>query len=150
MYLLGQTNTELITELENKINSSWTVKIDTTVSDSFSNSSLLNSGVFEGMVLLSNRNNNVIKFLLFYSENDSVFTNEIGNYLDHASCGPPQKYQPASYYFKFEKYYLFLPLYPCWSPGYSTENKKQILRLYGKAKRRRNKFGQNRKNKNGW
>ena len=136
--LFGQIDTDLvISDLQNKISSKWVLKIDTTHSDSLVSPSLIKSGTFNGFVTLAYKDLHTIEFFLFYSENDSVFTYEIGNYLNHASCALSKKHQAKNYYYKIDNYYLFLPMYPCWTPGYSKKSKKQILKLFGKAERKR-------------
>jgi hypothetical protein len=138
--LLGQINTDLInSELQNKISSTWIVKIDTTDSDSLVCPSLLSSGTFKGTITLEHKSSDKIVFFLFHSQKDSVFTYEIGTYHNHASIssGKPRKYVANSYYYKIENYYLFLPMYSSMVSAYPKKSQKQILKLYGKTKKRR-------------
>jgi hypothetical protein len=124
----GQTFKDELKQTINSIDDSWTVDIDT---ETKFNHITLKSGTFVGLMRLK-KNNALIEYYIYKPINDSL-TNEILQYHMLASCaliGIDFK----SEILKFKDYLLFLPMYPCWSNGYSEDAKKLICEMVTKLK----------------
>jgi hypothetical protein len=134
--LRGQTNLDLLkVELSSKINSRWTIEIDTIPKGSVVKIIIISTGQYIGEATLTDRKNNTIKFWIFYCENESEIAPQISALLQNGSCVPNKKLQAREYYWKMDNYYLFTPEYPCWDDEYSKANKKQIVKLYSQQQK---------------
>jgi hypothetical protein len=123
-----QTFNDELKQIIKSIDDTWTVDIDT---ETNFNHITLKSGTFVGLMRLK-KNNDLIEYYIYKPLNDNL-TNEILHYHTLASCalsGTDYKYEIL----KFKDYLLFLPMYPCWSNGYSEDGKKLIVEMVSKLK----------------
>jgi len=126
----GQTQTfkHELKQTINSIDDSWTVEIDT--EPQYKHITLV-SGTFVGLMKLK-KNKALIEYYIYKPANDSL-KNEILQYHMYASCtlsSTNYKHEVL----KFKDYLLFLPMYPCWTNGYSEDAKKLIGKLVTKLK----------------
>lgn len=112
--------------LRMKIDSSWTISIDTANVEK----DALDNGVLIGWVRLTNDKGDKLNLVLCKSLNDKLLMKEIENHQLSASCLLSEDNYLSRSVLKMENYYLFLPMYPCWS-GYSKNSQllmKELVR----------------------
>jgi hypothetical protein len=115
--------------LRMKIDSSWTISIDTAniKKDVFDN------GVLIGWVRLTDGKGDKLNLALCKSLNDKLLLKEIENHQLSASCLLSEDSYLSRSELKMENHYLFLPMYPCWS-AYSANSKHIWKELVEKTK----------------
>lgn len=110
------------------VDSSWTVEFD---SESKFDHSILISGNYFGLLKLK-KNDDYINYYIFKPHNERL-KDEILKYQMLASC-TLSNIDNKIEILKIKGYLLFLPMYPCWSSGYSRESKELIEKLVSKYK----------------
>lgn len=123
--------TTFLDELKQKVNTidnSWTVAIDTI--QKFKHPSLV-SGTCLGRMTLTKKGES-FHYNIYKTSNDSL-KNEIRELHMLASCGL-SKTDYKTEVLTFKDHVLFLPVYPCWSNGYSEEAKMVIGKLVKELK----------------
>lgn len=118
-------------ELKQKVNTidnSWTVTIDTI--QKFKHPSLV-SGTCVGRMTLTKKGESF--HYNIYKQNKDSLKNEIREIHLLASCGL-SKNDYKNEVLTFKDHVLFLPVYPCWSNGYSEEAKMLIGKLVKELK----------------
>ena len=117
----SQTSLKELKQVIFKVDSSWIISIDTVNKNKHS---ALVSGESIG-ILKFKKNGDEFEYYIYTAFNNR-FSTEIEYYHKFASCAfTTKKYRNL----KYKKYILFLPMYPCWTGGYSEEEKKLIEKL---------------------
>ncbi len=109
--------------------STWT--ITTHLYDNASNR--FKNGVLLGTVKLSKNKTDFIEFQVCKPLNENLLIQEIKNDQVLASCLLSEDYYLFRSILKIENYYLFLPVYPCWS-SYGTNSQLMMKKLAEKTK----------------
>jgi hypothetical protein len=105
------------------------IELDTLESakSDFNGLSLLRSGKFKGVLTIVLDENSGFRLLVYSSEDDSAFRKEVETFHMHASCRG-RDYNNVDLYMR-GGYYFFLPMYPCWTIGYTGKGKKILSEL---------------------
>lgn len=126
----GQEKDLVIIEeaLKSKIDSSWTISTDTSAirKDAFDRATLL------GVVRLRTNKGDKLDLLLCKSSSEYLFKKSVVNHQLSASCSLSEDYDTHRSILKIENYYLFLPMYPCWSV-YTKDSQLLMKKLVEKT-----------------
>jgi hypothetical protein len=106
------------------------VKIDTTesVKNQFNGVSIIKSGEYKGVATVY-IDSASFDLLIFTTSNDSIFKEQVNSFHMHASCTLSKDYNLFFTIYKTKNFYLFLPMNPCWTGGYSDIMKKVIEKM---------------------
>lgn len=126
----GQKNdiSKIEEAIKMRIDSSWTISMDTVDirKDAFE------GGIFLGRVQIKKYKEDKLVLLLCKSLNDYLLEKEILDHQLSASCRLSEDYYLLRSVLRIDNYYLFLPMYPCWS-GYSKDAQLLIKELAEKT-----------------
>ena len=122
----GQTSLTELNQTMKQLDSSWTCAIDTVNKNKHA---MLISGKSIGILKLK-KNSDEVEYFVYTALNDNFFS-EVENYHDLASCAQTNKTRKI---LNFKSYLLFLPMTPCWTSGYSEEEKRLIEKVALKLK----------------
>ena len=117
----GQTTFTELKQIIKKVDATWTSNIDTINKNKHIG---LASGKSIGFLKLT-KNSDEIEYCIYEALNDSFYSG-IENYQDFANCVQTTTSRKI---LNFKNYILFLPMTPCWTNGYSEEEKILIEKL---------------------
>ena len=117
----GQTFLKELKQIIIKVDPSWTISIDTVNKNEHS---ALVSGKSIGLLKFK-KNSDEFEYYIYIPLNGR-FNSEIEYYHAFASCLFTVRNNRNLI---FKNYILFLPMYPCWTGGYSEEEKRLIEKL---------------------
>ena len=122
----AQTSLAELKQIFKQVDKTWTCDIDTVDKNKHA---MLVSGKSIGTLKLK-KNSDEVEYFIYTALTDSFFS-EIENYHDLASCKQSNKKRQI---LNFKNYVLFLPMMPCWTSGYTEEEKRLIEKATLKLK----------------
>lgn len=121
---------QLEVKLESLHHSIESIKIDTaeSVKTQFKGVYIIKSGEFKGVATVF-IDSTKFNLLIFTTSNDSILREQVNSFHNHASCTLSKDYNLFHTIYKIKDFYLFLPMYPCWTSGYSDKMKRVMEKL---------------------
>lgn len=119
---------KFVLELNDLTDTNWKFKIDTTkiTKEEINSLSQINAGNYIGIIEVYLKDTFQFSLLVFSSNNIVKLSEEVSNYHRLSNCSLTEDYDDGyNAIIKYDNLVVFLPMYPCWSNGYS--NKSKIL-----------------------